>query len=174
MQFYLSHSPFPERLSNRTDARHEREVAIKVLHTDVAGAVEHDRFAREIKLAASLTHPHILPLYDSGESDVFCSLSCQLCVDKRLGNGCSRIVADFGIGKALAAVCETNTLTQVGMMIGTADSRAEVPATIATLVQSTRHTIVSFGVKSSTGRWTMCSICRSAYLARLLKHSASR
>src|SRR6185369_7806463 len=51
------------------DRRHDREVAIKVLHVDVAGSLEHDRFIREIRLAASLTHPHILPLYDSGEAD---------------------------------------------------------------------------------------------------------
>jgi serine/threonine protein kinase/tetratricopeptide (TPR) repeat protein len=51
-----------------SDIRHDRDVAIKVLHQTVAGTVEHDRFAREIRLAASLTHPHILPLYDSGES----------------------------------------------------------------------------------------------------------
>ena len=51
------------------DIRHDREVAIKVLHVDLAGSIEHDRFVQEIRLAASLTHPHVLPLYDSGEAD---------------------------------------------------------------------------------------------------------
>jgi eukaryotic-like serine/threonine-protein kinase len=52
-----------------TDVRHDRAVAIKVLHTDVAGSLEHERFNREVRLAAGLTHPHILPLHDSGEAD---------------------------------------------------------------------------------------------------------
>ncbi len=147
-----------------SDLRHEREVAIKVLHTDVAGALGHDRFIREIKLAASLTHPHILPLYDSGESagmlffvmpvmreqtlrerlqeegrmavDVATRLADEvadaLAYAHRQGilhrdikpenillHEGHALIADFGIGKALAAARETSTLTQVGMMIGT-------------------------------------------------------
>jgi serine/threonine protein kinase/tetratricopeptide (TPR) repeat protein len=146
------------------DIRHDREVAIKVLHADVAGTVEHDRFIREIKLAASLTHPHILPLYDSGErNDIMYfvmpvmrgqTLRERLLEEGRLAVATATrladevadalayahrqgivhrdikpenillheghaIVADFGIGKALAAARETSTLTQAGMMIGT-------------------------------------------------------
>jgi serine/threonine-protein kinase len=51
------------------DRKHERDVAIKVLRDDVAASVGRDRFLREIQLAAKLTHPHILPLYDSGDAD---------------------------------------------------------------------------------------------------------
>ncbi|MEJ2239675.1 MAG: protein kinase [Gemmatimonadales bacterium] len=51
------------------DLKHERNVALKVLRPDVASEIGADRFLREIKLAARLTHPHILPLYDSGEAD---------------------------------------------------------------------------------------------------------
>ena len=50
------------------DVRHERKVAIKVLHEDLGAAVGADRFRREIAIATSLTHPHILTLYDSGEA----------------------------------------------------------------------------------------------------------
>ena len=50
------------------DIRHERKVAIKVLHEDLGAAVGADRFRREIAIATSLTHPHILTLYDSGEA----------------------------------------------------------------------------------------------------------
>ena len=50
------------------DLKHKREVAIKVLRADVSQTVGADRFLREIELAAKLTHPHILPLFDSGES----------------------------------------------------------------------------------------------------------
>jgi len=50
------------------DLRHDRKVALKVLRPDLSAAIGADRFLREIKLAAGLTHPHILPVYDSGES----------------------------------------------------------------------------------------------------------
>ena len=48
------------------DARHERLVAIKVLHPELSHALGGRRFVREIKLTASLQHPHILPIHDSG------------------------------------------------------------------------------------------------------------
>jgi serine/threonine-protein kinase len=50
------------------DLRHDRDVAIKVLKPELAESLGRQRFLREIKLAASLNHPHILPLYDSGEA----------------------------------------------------------------------------------------------------------
>src|SRR4026208_609724 len=53
------------------DAKHERLVALKVLHPDLAASLGPERFLREIKLAARLNHPHILPLHDSGESSGF-------------------------------------------------------------------------------------------------------
>jgi serine/threonine-protein kinase len=49
------------------DERHERFVAIKVLHPELSHAIGGQRFLREIKLTASLQHPHILPIHDSGE-----------------------------------------------------------------------------------------------------------
>lgn len=49
------------------DLRHNRDVAIKVLRADVSQTVGAERFLREIEIAAKLTHPHILPLFDSGE-----------------------------------------------------------------------------------------------------------
>ena len=48
------------------DLKHDRDVALKVLRPDLASAVGSDRFLREIKFTASLNHPHILPLLDSG------------------------------------------------------------------------------------------------------------
>src|SRR5213082_1428323 len=50
------------------DRRHAREVAIKVLRPDVAAAIGAERFLREIAIAARLTHPHVLPLIDSGQA----------------------------------------------------------------------------------------------------------
>jgi eukaryotic-like serine/threonine-protein kinase len=51
------------------DLRHDRPVALKVLKPDISAEVGAERFLREIKLAARLTHSHILPVYDSGEAD---------------------------------------------------------------------------------------------------------
>ena len=48
------------------DLKHERDVAIKVLHPDLAAALGSDRFLAEIRTTAKLQHPHILPLLDSG------------------------------------------------------------------------------------------------------------
>ena len=53
------------------DLKHERKVAVKVLRPELAAALGADRFLREIKITAGLTHPHILPLLDSGEADGF-------------------------------------------------------------------------------------------------------
>jgi tetratricopeptide (TPR) repeat protein len=53
------------------DVRHDRQVAVKVLRPELAAALGSERFHQEIKIAANLHHPHILPLYDSGEADGF-------------------------------------------------------------------------------------------------------
>jgi Tol biopolymer transport system component len=51
------------------DLKHDRDVAIKVLHPDLGAALGGDRFLSEIRTTARLQHPHILPLLDSGEAD---------------------------------------------------------------------------------------------------------
>jgi serine/threonine-protein kinase len=53
------------------DLRHDRKVALKVLRPELAATLGAERFLREVKIAASLTHPHILPVHDSGEADGF-------------------------------------------------------------------------------------------------------
>src|SRR5439155_10651577 len=50
------------------DVRHHRPVAVKVLHPHLAVSLGPDRFLREIQIAARLQHPHIVPLYDSGQA----------------------------------------------------------------------------------------------------------
>ncbi len=50
------------------DLRHGRQVAIKLLRPELGALLGPDRFTREIRIAAALNHPHILPLYDSGEA----------------------------------------------------------------------------------------------------------
>jgi serine/threonine protein kinase len=51
------------------DRRHGRRVAIKIIHPELAASVSSARFLLEIQIAARLQHPHILPLFDSGEAD---------------------------------------------------------------------------------------------------------
>jgi hypothetical protein len=53
------------------DLKHERKVAVKVLKPELAAVVGAERFLAEIKTTANLQHPHILPLFDSGEADSF-------------------------------------------------------------------------------------------------------
>ena len=147
------------------DLRHDREVALKVLRPDLAESLGRQRFLREIRLAASLNHPHILPLYDSGEADGFLyfvmpvmqgqtlrdrlrqegQLSVETAVkiatevadaldyahrhdvvhrdikpENILLHEGHAVVADFGIGKAVAAAAtESGTFTQVGVTVGT-------------------------------------------------------
>jgi serine/threonine-protein kinase len=53
------------------DLKHERKVALKVLKPELAAVVGAERFVAEIRTTANLRHPHILPLFDSGEADGF-------------------------------------------------------------------------------------------------------
>ena len=66
------------------DLRHGRQVAVKIMRQDLAPAFGPDRFTREIELTARLTHPHILPLLDSGAVD-----------------GCVYYVMPFIVGESL-------------------------------------------------------------------------
>jgi serine/threonine-protein kinase len=50
------------------DAKHDRKVAVKVLRPELAAVLGAERFVQEIKTTASLQHPHILPLFDSGQA----------------------------------------------------------------------------------------------------------
>src|SRR5688500_6688703 len=53
------------------DLKHDRRVAIKVLKPELAAVLGAERFVVEIKTTASLQHPHLLPLFDSGTADGF-------------------------------------------------------------------------------------------------------
>ncbi len=147
------------------DLKHDRQVALKILRRDLSHELSADRFGREIKLAARLTHPHILPLFDSGEADGFLyyvmpvmegeslrdriEKTKQMAIEEAIQvarevadaldyahrNGTVHrdikpenimlheghaVVADFGIGKAVAAAAETQeAITQTGVTVGT-------------------------------------------------------
>lgn len=93
------------------DERHDREVAVKVLHRDIAASLGPDRFLREIQTAARLNHPHIIPLHDSGESEGLLyyvmpfieghTLRQRLQVEKRLP-----VSQAIGIGRQVAAALD--------------------------------------------------------------------
>jgi Tol biopolymer transport system component len=51
------------------DIKHGRDVAVKVVHPAIAAALGSERFLREIEIVAQLRHPHIVPLFDSGDAD---------------------------------------------------------------------------------------------------------
>ena len=53
------------------DLKHKRKVAVKVLRPELAAVLGAERFVQEIMTTANLQHPHILPLFDSGEADGF-------------------------------------------------------------------------------------------------------
>lgn len=54
------------------DLKHDRDVAIKVLHPDLGAALGGDRFLSEIRTTVRLQHPHILPLLDTGRRMACC------------------------------------------------------------------------------------------------------
>ncbi len=51
------------------DLKHQRQVAVKVMRPELSAGLAPDRFVREIRIAAQLQHPHIVPLFDSGDAD---------------------------------------------------------------------------------------------------------
>jgi serine/threonine protein kinase len=147
------------------DLRHDRKVAIKVLRDEVVESLARDRFMRETQFAARLNHPHVLPLYDSGEADgilyfvmplmegqtlrdrldadgplpidAVLKLAIEVAdaLDYAHRNGVVHrdikpenvllheghaIIADFGIGKAIADAQSTDaTITKLGVIVGT-------------------------------------------------------
>ena len=147
------------------DLRHDRDIALKVLRADLGDALARERFLREIRMAASLTHPHILPLHDSGDTGGILWFTMPLMSGDTLRDRLTQagrlpvdeavrivaevadaldyahrhdvvhrdikpenillheghaVVADFGIGRALAAAAEHATMfTQIGVTVGT-------------------------------------------------------
>ncbi len=146
------------------DLKHDREVAIKVLREELSASLGSGRFLREIKIAAQLQHPHILPLLDSGEADGFLffvmpyikgqSLRERLAREGELPvheavrlltevvdalveahahgvvhrdikpdnvmlSGRHALVTDFGVAKAISEATGRNTITTLGVAVGT-------------------------------------------------------
>ena len=66
------------------DLKHDRPVAVKVLRPELAAVLGAERFIQEIKTTANLQHPHILPLFDSGEADSFLYYVMPFTPERRL------------------------------------------------------------------------------------------
>jgi len=89
------------------DIRHDRPVAIKVLKPELAAMVGPERFLREIRVAASLNHPHILTLHDSGAADgllyyVMPVVEGESLSDRMRREGQLPIEASVGIARQIA------------------------------------------------------------------------
>jgi serine/threonine-protein kinase len=172
------------------DLRHERKVALKVLRRDLAASLGPERFHREIRVAAALQHPHIVPLYDSGEAsgllyyvmpfvdgqslrqrllkegelpiadaarilrDVADALATahkggvvhrDLKPENVMLSGRHALVTDFGVAKAVSESTGRQTLTTLGIAIGTPTYMAPEQA-LADPAVDHRADIYAFGV----------------------------
>ncbi|CAA9345310.1 MAG: Serine/threonine protein kinase, partial [uncultured Gemmatimonadaceae bacterium] len=95
------------RVYRAHDRKHDRRVALKVLHREVAQTLGAERFRREIRLVAGLQHPHIVPVFDSGEAAGLLWFTMPLVAGESLRDRLVRErqlpVADaVGIARALA------------------------------------------------------------------------
>ncbi|MBX3175136.1 MAG: protein kinase [Gemmatimonadaceae bacterium] len=87
------------------DLRHDRKVALKVLKPELAAVLGAERFVVEIKTTAALQHPHILPLFDSGEADGFLFYVMPFIDGETLRDKLNR-ESQFGVDEALRIACD--------------------------------------------------------------------
>lgn len=172
------------------DLRHGRRVAIKVLRQDLAASLGAERFHREITIAAGLQHPHIVPLYDSGDADGLLfyvmpfvsgmSVRQKLQKERELPvndavrilrdvadalatahdhgvvhrdlkpenvmlSGRHALVTDFGVAKAVSDATDNQSLTTIGLTLGTPAYMAPEQATADPNLDH-RADIYAFGV----------------------------
>ena len=172
------------------DLKHDRKVALKVLREDLSASLGKERFLREVKVAAALQHPHILPLYDSGDAngllfyvmpfvdgqslreklvkegelpihdavrilrDVADALSeahkhgvvhRDLKPENVMIRGRHALVTDFGVAKALSDATGKQSLTTIGVALGTPTYMSPEQATADPHLDH-RADIYAFGV----------------------------
>ncbi|MGD8278079.1 MAG: serine/threonine-protein kinase, partial [Gemmatimonadota bacterium] len=87
------------------DLKHDRKVALKVLKPELAAVLGADRFVVEIKTTASLQHPHILPLFDSGTADGFLFYVMPFIEGETLRDRLDR-ETQLGVDESVRIVCE--------------------------------------------------------------------
>jgi len=87
------------------DLKHDRKVAIKVLKPELAAVLGAERFVQEIKTTAALSHPHILPLFDSGEADGFLYYVMPYIAGETIRDRLNR-ETQLGVDEAVRITCE--------------------------------------------------------------------
>ena len=87
------------------DLKHDRKVAIKVLKPELAAVLGAERFVQEIKTTAALSHPHILPLFDSGEADGFLYYVMPYIAGETIRDRLNR-ENQLGVDEAVRITCE--------------------------------------------------------------------
>ena len=123
------------------DLRHNRPVALKLLRPDIAGPHGAERFLREIQFAASLHHPHILPLYDSGAVP---TEEQQASPDSRLTTHDSRLiffVMPYMAGESLRELLQREPQLSIDMAVQVAREVADA------LDYAHRHNVVHRDIK---------------------------
>ena len=124
------------------DLKHDRQVALKVLRPELAAALGHDRFPREIRIVAKFQHPHILSLYDSGETQGFLYYVMPFVEGESLAERLAR-------EKQLPIADVTRILREVADALAYAHARGVVHRDIkpGNVLLSGRHAVVTdFGV----------------------------
>ena len=124
------------------DLKHERQVALKVLKPELAAVVGADRFLAEIKTTANLQHPHILPLFDSGEADGFLFYVMPFIEGETLRDKLNR-ESQFGVDEALRIASEVADALDYAHRHGVIH-RDIKPENI--LIQNGRPMVADFGI----------------------------
>jgi len=129
------------------DLKHERKVGLKVLKPELAAVVGADRFLAEIKTTANLQHPHILPLFDSGEADSFLFYVMPYVEGETLRDKLDRekqLPVSEALGMATAIANALHTAHQAGVV-----HRDIKPANI--LLSQGEPLVADFGIALAVG-----------------------
>ncbi|MEJ2203974.1 MAG: serine/threonine-protein kinase [Gemmatimonadota bacterium] len=124
------------------DLRHRRKVALKVLKPELAAAVGSERFLQEVTTTASLQHPHVLPLFDSGEAGGFLFYVMPYVQGESLREKLDR-EGQLGVEEAVGLVCDVAEALDYAHRHGVIH-RDVKPENI--LLQDGRPLVAAFGV----------------------------
>lgn len=100
------------------DLRHQRRVALKVLRPEPAATMGPERFLQEVRVTANLRHPHILPLFDSGEADGFLYYVMPYLDGESLRERVQR-EGELPVAEAVSEATGRHQLTTMGVALGT-------------------------------------------------------
>jgi serine/threonine protein kinase/tetratricopeptide (TPR) repeat protein len=135
------------RVYEALDTRYGRKVAIKVLRPELTAEVGAERFLREIETSATLRHPHIVPLFDSGDSGGFLYYVMPLVEGESLRMRMDR-ERQLPLDEALAIACE------VAGALGYAHERGVVHRDVKpenVLLENGHAVVVDFGIARAIG-----------------------